>query len=304
MIRPSLPSRLALLGLLSLLSACGGTAPIPESKFVRDNRNLERTISVIQNSPADNAINVAIDSEVRIKFSGRLSWGSVDNFKFRVEDEFGILVPGEIRTNNAYDEIVFIPTIRGREGLLSPNTTYTVRSRFLEDQNGYLIGPYNFQFRTQGASTTTGEFKVLSVLPEDDLLLPGQKLSIRFNEEVAPPEPDEQIPGEPQCSATLWNDAFQVFVVVPLDQEGNMEVRTLRAGKICRKLQTGSDRYDTLLFYPANGNSVLPGASYVDIVIRPTESLRGNSSGQRLEREVQKRKFVLPDPLLILNLLF
>lgn len=293
-----------LIALFPLLQACGESKSLPKSQFIRDNRSLESTVSVIQNLPADNAINVPLNSEIRLKFSGKIRWEDVDSFTFRVEDEFGIVVPGEIRTNANNDEITFTPANRNRESLLSPNTTYTVRSRYIENRNGYLIGPYTWQFRTLGASSTTGQFKIDKILPGDDLLLPGQKIAVKFNEEVMPPEPDEQVPNEPECSSTLWNDAFQILVVVPLDNDGNLEVRSLRPAKICRKVQNGVNHFDTLLFYPANSESALPGASYVDIVIRPTQSLRGATSGQRLEREIQERKFVLPDPLMILNLLF
>ncbi len=227
-----------------------------------------------------------------------------DFFKFRVEDEFGIPVPGEIRTSADQASITFVPKNRNRNTILNPNTTYTVRTRYIEDNRGYLIGPYTWQFRTKKSTEATGEFKVVDVLPDETMLMPGQKLMVKFNEVVKAPEPDEQVPGEPECSSSLWNDAFQVLVVVPLDDDGNLEVRSLRPRKICRRVVQGRRELDTLVFYPANSDSVLPGASYVDIVIRPTEGLRGEQSGQMLDQSVEKRKFVLPDPRLIVNLLF
>jgi len=298
---------LALLLLVAtIMSACGASTSLPQSRYVRSNRNLERTVSVVQNFPADNSIDVPLDTEISLRYSGRISYNSIDFFKFRVEDEFGIQVPGEIRTSSDQTTLKFVPTQMSRQVGLNPNTTYTVRSRFVEDQSGYVVGSYNWQFRTKKAAASTGRFKVVNVLPDDTLLFPGQRISVKFNEVVKPPEVDERLPNEPECSASLWNDAFQVLVVVPLDGDGNTEVRTLQPRKICRKLEAsgGGQALDTLVFYPLNSESVLPGASYVDIVIRPTEGLRGNTSGEMLLESTTARKFVLPDPRTILELLF
>lgn len=291
---------------VTLLNACGASTSLPKTKFVRSNRNLERTVSAISNFPADNSIDVPLDTEITLNYSGRISYGSIDFFKFRVEDEFGIQVPGEIRTSSDQTTLKFVPTQQSRQVGLNPNTTYTVRSRFVEDQSGYVVGSYNWQFRTKKAAASTGQFKVLNVLPDDTLLFPGQRISVQFNEIVKPPEIDERLPNEPECSSSLWNDAFQILVVVPLDNNGNTEVRTLQPRKICRKIEANGtgQALDTLVFFPLNSESVLPGASYVDIVIRPTDGLRGNTSGEMLLESTTVRKFVLPDPRMILELLF
>jgi len=289
------------------LCACGASTSLPQTRLVRSNRNLEKTVSVIANFPADNSIDVPLDTEISLKYSARISYNSVDFFKFRVEDEFGIQVPGEIRASSDLTTLKFVPTSQSHQVGLNPNTTYTVRSRFVEDQSGYVVGPYNWQFRTKKAAASTGLFKVVNIFPDDTLLFPGQRISVKFNEEVKPPEIEERLPNEPECSASAWNDAFQVLVVVPLDRDGNTEVRTLQPRKICRKVVLGGGPgqiLDTLVFYPMNSESILPGASYVDIVIRPTEGLRGNISGEMLLESTTARKFVLPDPRNILELLF
>lgn len=284
--------------------ACDNVKPLPEERDFTSSRSLQKTVSVLENFPADNSMNVPVNTEIRLKFSDRIHWSSVDFFRFRVEDEFGIQVPGEMIINNAADEIRFRPTFRNRDTSLNPGTVYTIKSRFIEDQNGYYVAPYNWSFRTQEAVETTGAFKALDVYPQDTLVFPGQRIGVLFNEEIRPPEADEQIPGEPECSDTLWNDAFQILAVIPLDSEGNLEVRTLRASRICRGQLNGRGRRNMLIFYPANGEAVLPGASYVDIVIKPTAGLRGIDSGEMLEESITKRKYVLPDPSTILNLLF
>jgi len=288
-------------------NACGASTSLPQSRIIRSSKNLENTVSATRNFPEDNSIDVPLDTQISLTFSDKITYNSVDFFKFRVEDEFGIQVPGEIRTSDDQTTLNLVSTHHSRQANLAPNTTYTVRSRFIEDRGGNVVGPYTWQFRTKKAAASTGRFKVVNILPDDTLLFPGQKISIKFNEDVKPPEVDDRVPNEPECSTSLWNDAFQVLVVVPLDREGNTEVRTLQARKICRKVIVNGgpgQALDTLVFYPLNSDSVLPGASYVDIVIRPTEGLRGNTSGEMLQESTTARKFVLPDPRTILELLF
>lgn len=279
--------RIFFLYTFTLLAACQSYPPAVDVRYLND-ANLEGTVSVINNFPKENSIDVPVDTEIWIEFSDKIRTSSVDSFRFQVLDEFGIPVKGKIQYEKEDRVLKFTPRYRNTRANLSRATTYTVHARYLEDQSGYLIGSFSFKFRTVHKAAKSGSFYIKKVFPDSSLIFPGDQIAVQFSEEVeADPNSNDN------CSASLWNDAFQVLKVQIFGEELSF---TGISGKVCRIYNETSNKWDTLQFVPDDDESILWGGEYVDIVIRPTPGLRSAVTGEELMpgSGEQVRAWVIP----------
>lgn len=282
---------LSIFSFLSLM-ACQSSVPPPVDVRYLDDTDLEGTVSVIKNHPKENSVDVALDEDIWIEFSDRVRRSSVNSFRFQVLDEFGIPIQGKISYEKDNTLMRFTPRYGSRRANLNRATTYTVHARYLEDESGYLVGNFSFKFRTVDKAKNTGAFYIKEIHPNERLILPGDEIAVEFSEEVAP------APYSPDgCSTSMWSDAFQVLKAPLLNTETGL---TGVSGKICRVYNKTSNKWDTLVFVPDDQESILRGGEYVDIVIRPTFSLRGAQSGEELAPDgaEQVRAWVIPIDLL------
>jgi hypothetical protein len=275
----------------ALLLGCQGYPP--EGRvFYREGDNLEGTVSVIDNYPSENAVNIPVLSEVVIDFSAPLQRASVNLNRFRVEDEFGIAVPGRILFEENNRRLVFLPEYGGQSIPLESATNYTVHLQYLRDTSNRLIGSFSFKFRTQESAAQTGSFRIKEIYPRENLVFPNQTIAVQFSEAVAIPAGSTGCDcPQTNCNAS-WGDAFQILKVDLAEQAGVVSI----SGRICRQWNPSTSRWDLLQFVPDSSADFLTGLDYFDIIVRATGGLKGATSGEELAPGAykQRRVWVIP----------
>lgn len=273
-----------------LITACGGRPSVSDFQYLEDVGNLTGTVSVLSSFPEENAFDVDPGAEIILNFSGPLRPNSINRFTFRVEDQFGFELPGRTELRNSNTRVVFIPEQNGQRYHLPPGRRITVKSRFLEDSNNRLIGDYAWSFRPKANVGVDQNFRIVEILPKENMILPGGSIAVRFNQELAPPDDTNTL-----CSMTQWADSFQIFrITVYNPQTQEMEFENVH-GEVC--LQSDSEgKFNILQFFPLVDGfpAGLPSNSYVDVVVRPSEGLRSLNSGAQLSNTTQQRLFVMP----------
>ena len=243
---------------------------------------ISSVVSVVSNDPPDSSLNVPVNSEIRLKFSGPVQVSSVDNISFRIEDESGSTVEGRLELNESDDEIIFKPMLNDMPSAFNSATTYTVRSEFIKDKNGTLIGPYGWTFRTKDfTADTTGKFRITEVYPHSWLMLPSNPITVEFSEPV--------YPGTPECNNSRWGDAFQVIVTDPSDPNGEFHLDPA-AGNVCLICTYGvCDKLRFTPGLPGGSPQFWPEEAILLIRIKDTPDLKG-ISGEKLSNPTEYSK--------------
>jgi|GEM_PF-7093532 len=258
---------------------------------------LENTVAAVKNFPASGSKDIPVNTDIYIKFSGPIDLNSVDNFRFRVENEFGVPIEGRFTPNSDKTELHFTPTYSSDTQVLKPSTLYAVKSRYLRDGDRQLVTPYAFSFRTQGEVQSTGKFKIVDIQPGGTVLFPSNRISVEFNEQIQRP------PSGNRCDQGYWANTFQIIVTRFFSSDGNTQVYPV-SGQVC--LQNGSHggNDDTLVFTPDSNFPIFPETSIVDIRIVPSPNLTGVLSGEGLKDTKHITKIIAPDPKTIFDVIF
>lgn len=284
----------ALLALL--MSACGSDNPSLLFRETQDATDLTGTVAVVSSVPEAEATNVPVETEIRLNFSGRLRWNDVDFFRFRVEDEFGVPVEGQISISDDDQSLIFQPR-RGRTNRnLRPATTYTVRSRFLRDRKRIPVTPYSFRFRTEEAPPSTGELELVEIQPETRWVIPSNEIRLTFNKTLELPTAGDL--ASPYCSRIQYADMFQIIVTHYDDSDGTINFDPV-GGIAC----VNNSNRKQLIFEPDDDLPIFPGTTFISVVritIRYSDGLiseGGDTLPEDFERTVHK--LVTPDPYVI-----
>jgi hypothetical protein len=278
----------------SLLStaivACGAQEP---RSFTGLDRSVptSKTAFVETFSPASGAVEVDANSQIRIEFSDRIREASIEGDTVWVESDLGV-PPIRVRHSLSSDERVLILTplsSGGRRMVFSPNTKYTVYTRYLEDVNGNLIPPFSWQFRTKPGNLANGNFKALGLLPEKKWISASETtLAIQFNEEVKRP------PSGSSCNVNYYLNSIQVEVAQFLSNDGQTGVETdLDIQSICAVGSRLQIRFGEL------PTALIP--QYLQIRVFPTAELTGALSQEMLTEQVVYRIQIFPTPEDIIN---
>ncbi len=262
------------------LSGC--MADLSATKVNRvGNANLSATVSVVEHYPFENDEEIPMDAEVLIQFSGPLDQRSIDYFSFRIEDEAGNPLAGQIQLTNGNSRLEFTRMINGSPMAMDPGVTYRVYTEYLKDSEGYLIAPYSFEFRTEEFATNAsgGAFHVSKIKPESYLIMPGNPIDVQFSKPIYPNINN-------YCS-NMWNDAFQISGLSFAG--GNITIPAL-SGQVCLRCPPPSNVCNTLRFMPLNGWP--QWSPWLLIKIRPTAELR-STSGHSLDGEYDSERGVL-----------
>lgn len=248
------------------------------------NPNISPTVSVTNHFPYENDEEISMASKISIEFSAPIDRNSLDYFTFRVEDESGNPLSGEIQVSASNDRIEFTRKINGTELALDPGVRYQVITEYLQDQEGYLVAPYSFEFRTAEfeANTSGGDFHVKKVKPESYLISPNNSIEVQFSKPIYPNMNN-------YCS-TMWNDAFQISGLSFAG--GNISIPAL-AGQVCLRCPPPSNVCDTLRFVPLGGWP--EWSPWLLIRIRPTPELT-STMGHTLDGEYDTERGVLFGP--------
>lgn len=277
------------------LIGCGSGGP---DRRLPDNRDdtSSRTVSVESFEPAVRETSVPTDAEVRLTFSDRIDWDTVDFFNFRVEDDFGQVVTGEIRLSADERTLTFTPQRGGgQRSVLRSDTTYTVISRYLRDLYGGLIAPFSGQFRTVEGSQTTGDFKAVGTFPRNRWIMPHQSVSIEFNEEIRRPNTGAT------CDRSYFGTAMQVGVLQVINDDGETRFDPLD-GNICIRQHPQTGKETLLEFTPSGGawpSALVPQG--MQIQVSSSSQIAGDVSQQNLERDRTFEKIIYPTPQQLLE---
>lgn len=206
-------------------------------------------------------------------------------FRFRVEDEAGDPVAGELTLNSAKDTITFVRKIGG--GILgwNLNTRYTVVMSRLKDANGEYMHDYSYSFYTQEfPGTGTGRHRVIHEFPTDWDISPTDYIDIEFSEPIA---------RLPDSSTTRWAGAIRVLVTedrsAPNMNAFGIPAVTPQVDLLCHTVNT-ENVCDKLRILPPSGWPT-PSfvANYLHIEIRPHESLMSVLGTPLVDRHVVTR---------------
>jgi len=131
--------------------------------------------------PADNAENVATNSDIAVAFTEAMDPTTLTTASFMIQ-ELGEVVPGTVSFSNV--TAVFRPTIA-----LAPNTVYAavVTSQATDVAGNPLVRNYTWNFKTGGIPDTTGPQVILTVpanLATNVTL--DTAVSATFNSDMAP----------------------------------------------------------------------------------------------------------------------
>lgn len=287
------------LSVLLVVSACGSKPGVSDVQLLNDTQNLSGTVSVTANSPEDQAVNVAPNSDIVLDFSGPIKESSIDRTSFRVEDQFGFELPGKITMEKGDTRIRWAPQQNGARYALPPGRKITVKSRFLQDSKNRLVGDYAWSFRPLADVGVDEDFKIVEILPEESLILPGGSIAVRFSQELAPPDDTTTL-----CSQVQWAESFQIFRITIIDQSGQITFSGV-PGEACIKQDENGD-FKILQFYPLiDGQPAgLPSNSYVDVVVKPSDGLRSLESSAMLSNSTTQRLFIMPHINDIIGLIF
>lgn len=283
-----------LLSSLSFLAvACGQREQSPYYGLDRS-QQTSPTASAEEHFPADRAVDVSTEAEVSIDFSERIDFGSVNFFNFRVEDEMGRVVPGEIRISGDDRTLTFIPKSAGERSVFQANTTFTVLSRYLKNVSGNLVPPFGFQFRTEEDPNATGAFRAIKALPEEEYITPDTlTIAVEFNETIKLP------PSGGKCNRDYYGNSIQIGILQPLNDQGESGFVPVEANSICAEGKR--------LEFKLSSSNPLPAAlvpQYLQVRVFETPELVGNISLQSLDRQAIFDKVIVPTPQQILQLLF
>ncbi|PIR23513.1 MAG: hypothetical protein COV44_02440 [Deltaproteobacteria bacterium CG11_big_fil_rev_8_21_14_0_20_45_16] len=281
-----------------LLSACAGE-DLPTAKFYQrqDPLSLENTVAVVKTTPAADSMNVALTTEIIVDFSGPVTWGSVDAFRFRVEDEFGLPVEGVTSANKERTQLRFSPRRGNLVRPLKESTVYTVHVRYLRNDEDILVSPYHFQFRTKKQDAPSGNFNIVKIHPDSRVIFPSNKIGVEMNEGIALPTAND-LP-DPYCSRVQYADLFQIIVVRVYDNDGLTNIYPIQ-GKAC----VDKTNPKLIVFYPDADFPIFPEVSYVDIEIKASDGLRAATSDEALLEGRRESRWVTPNPVTILGWLF
>jgi len=273
------------------LSACGDTQHPTYLTGKKEKSSV--TVSVVDHEPEDRSLDIINSQEVRLTFSDRVQWSSVNFDNFRVEDEFGQVVHGEIKISNDDRELTYKPVRNSQDSVWEHDRTYTVISRYLKDTSGYLIAPFAWQFRTEQGEHSSGDFKAVKVHPSSRFIHPtAAEVAVEFNEEIYVPS------GMSLCNTSYWANSMQLVVIQPANKDFDSASFSLN-GEIC-VVQNSAGKYKKLRFNPGELNSI-PELSYLEIRIFNSPELKGNQSLQTLEKQVVYSKGVYPSGETIWN---
>jgi len=290
------PFRALLISLV--LSACAGE-DLPTATFYQrqDPLSLESTVAVKKTTPASDAMNVALNTEIVVDFSGPILWNSVDAFRFRVEDEFGLPVEGVTTANKERTQLRFSARRGNLVRTLKESTVYTVHVRYLRNDQDILVAPYHFQFRTKKQDTPSGNFKIVKIHPDSRVIFPSNKIGVEMNEQIALPTANDL--GDPFCSRVQYADMFQIIVVRVFDNNGLTNIYPIQ-GKAC----VDKTNRKLIVFYPDLDFPIFPEVSYVDIEIKASDGLRSEVNGEALLEGKRTSRWVTPNPITVLGWLF
>ena len=263
----------------SLLSGCAPQYTATSNKYVSG--PISKSVSVVDHFPFDNDEEVPMDSKVSIQFSGQIDPSSVDYFTVRVEDESGNPLAGQIQLTGANDRIEFQRIINGTQLALDPGVRYRVYTEYLQDNEGYLIAPYSFEFRSEEfvSNATGGDFRVSKIKPESYLIAPSNSIEVQFSKPIYPNLNN-------YCS-TMWSDAFQISGLSFAG--GNITIPAL-SGQVCLRCPPPGNVCNTLRFTPVGGWP--QWSPWLLIKVRPTPELR-STSGQTLDGDYDTERGVL-----------
>lgn len=283
------------------LAACSSGAPrVSDFDFYYENvENLSGTVSALENFPAENAVDVDPAAEIEIQFSGPLKESTIDQFTVRVEDQFGFVVPGQRLISNDKTTIRFVPQQDGQRFALAPGRTYLVKTRFLENAEGLLIGDYNWKFRTAGDIGSSEDFRIVEILPQESMVMPFSSVAVRFSQQIQPPSDTTTL-----CSQVQWAESFQVLRLSFLDGSDQFTLAPL-GGEACIQADENGD-FTILQFFPlVNGQPAgLPAGSYIRVVVKPSDGLRSLETGAQLSNSSEIQLFVFPNPQDVVDLIF
>lgn len=286
-----------LLALISLSSLIAGCQSQPNqnngSILFREGQSLTGTVSVIDNYPPENSVDIPVRSEIVIDFSGPIQRSSVNLSRFRLEDEFGINVPGRILFEENNQRLVFTPEYAGQPTVLESASSYTVHLQYIKDASSQLIGSFSYKFRTQDQVPNSGSFRITEIYPKENLVFPTQPIAVQFSEEIDVPQSLEDQCNCPNTACTpYWGDAFQILKVDLAEQVGLVPI----SGSVCREWNANTSKWDVLRFLPSSEADFLTGLDYFDIVIRASGGLKGAETGESLADGAykQRRVWVIP----------
>ena len=267
------------------------------------------TVQVSEVLPDVDTLNVATDSEVRIKFTDRINTSSVQyGITFRVEEaNTGRLLPGVFVTENN-DTIRWKHSWENFDMQLEAGTTYLVKTDFIRDDHGSTIGAFWSRFRTKKTAENTGTFRVARIsgqrpddLVGDDIdndykiIAPNHAIDIEFTEPILIPASIRQTASRTSiqyCDPTYWSDAIQIHVVDPFNPEGVVDFNNAKGTicRVCRRPSNSSDQIcDKLRFVPS---TPWPEESVLSVEVRPTENLK-SSFNRALAVKKSQELFVL-----------
>lgn len=283
---------LALIIFSNFIASCQSYPPEGRVLY-REGQSLTGTVSVIDNYPPENAVDIPVRSEIVIDFSAPIQRSSVNLNRFRVEDEFGILVPGRILFEENNQRLVFVPQSLGEPTVLEAASNYTVHMQYIRDASNRLVGSFSYKFRTQNQVPHSGSFRITEIYPKENLVFPTQPIAVQFSEEIDVPQ---NLQDECDCPSTactpFWGDAFQILKLDIAEQSGVVPI----SGSVCREWNENTEKWDVLRFLPSSEADFLTGLDYFDIVVRASGGLKGADTGETLADGAykQRRVWVIP----------
>jgi hypothetical protein len=252
-----------------------GTAPAERAVEITSEVN-----SVINTTPVDFTTGVPLNAQIKVDFYAPVDVNSLTSgdggFRFQVLDDNGFATEGHLTFENGNKRVVFNRTIGGVPASLDAGTSYLVKTNFIRDEFGSIIGPFSFHFRTQEYSNqTTGRFFVADVLPRGQwpFIMPNTPITVEFSEPIYPYQQDT-------CDNNpIWQNVLQVKNYAPFNH-GNYSSIQGMPGQICVACAYPGF-CNRLVFNPSQNYADL---SEISIEVWRVQAFRG-FSGEQLNQE-------------------
>lgn len=274
-----------------LLSSCRAGLD-SATQEIDDRSNYYEAVLVENHSPAMRAVDVDLLADIVVTFSGPINRSSVDSLSFKVLDESGREIQGLINYSNNNRTLTFVRTVLNQKAPWDMSSTYLVRMQYILGENGREIAPYDFEFRTAGVGTASGNFKLMKIEPNDFLIFPDAAFDMIMSEPIHL--------NNGVCSNSKWRNAYKFYLV---GGSGQLQLTTLE-GKICSICRTSTldeqVKYgiaatvkvcDKLRFRPT---TTIPGERYLHVEYQPEAATDLVSyRGERAKGKVSKDYFVM-----------
>jgi hypothetical protein len=267
-----------------LLSACASDVGLPGLNIDDDRLNING-VGVFQVSPVEDSLDVDPLTQVVVEFTGAISESSVwevripgmnaQPYRFRVEDDAGNPMAGDVTISSDRKQLAFTRMINGTPVRWDFGTTYTIYVQNLRDAEEEPIHNFfsNFSVAETGSSTGSG-LEVVRAYPSSYDILASTAVDIEFNMPIGTHQ---------QCNRSLWQSVIQTFVVETRNASGSLGVPTI-APDICLLCSPSTGCNKLRILPPGGWPTPHSFANWLFIRVVPQPNFT-SVSGQRMEED-------------------